>query len=42
MPARHLNDADALFQDFQHRPIPLLHDTQLHQHLRSLSLRTAK
>src|SRR5581483_9293092 len=33
-PARHLRDADAFFQDLQHRPVPLLHHTQLHQHTR--------
>src|SRR5581483_4101981 len=33
-PARHLRDRRALLQDLQHRPVPLLHHTQLHQHTR--------
>ena len=34
IPARHLGDRRAFFQDLQHGPVPLLHDTQLHQHTR--------
>ena len=34
IPARHIRDRDALVQDFQHRPVPLLGHTQLHQHTR--------
>ncbi len=41
IPARHFNDRRAFLQDLQHRPIPLLHDTQLHQHTRPLSPRSA-
>jgi len=41
IPAGHLSDRRSLFQNLQHSPIPLLHDTQLHQHTRSPSLRSA-
>ena len=36
----HLRHRGAVLQDFQHRPVPLLHDTQLHQHARPLSPRS--
>jgi hypothetical protein len=39
IPAGHLSHRRALFQDFHHGPIPLLHNTQLHQHTRPPSLR---
>ena len=32
IPRRHLGDRHALAQDLQHRRMPLLHQTQLHQH----------
>jgi hypothetical protein len=34
IPPRHIRDRGALIQDFQHRPVPLLGHTQLHQHTR--------
>jgi hypothetical protein len=34
IPARHRRHRRAFLQDLQHSPIPLLHDTQLHQHTR--------
>jgi len=34
VPASHLRDRDALLEHLQHRPVPLLHRTQLHQHTR--------
>jgi hypothetical protein len=41
IPAGYLRNRRAIFQDFQHSAIPLLHDTQLHLHTRPLSLRSA-
>ena len=41
MAAGHLGNRQALLQDLQHRPVPLLHHTQLHQHTRPLSPRSA-
>ncbi len=34
LPAGHLGHRNAVVQDLQHRAIPLLHRTQLHQHTR--------
>ncbi len=42
IPPRYLNDRHALFQDLRHSPIPLLHDTQLHQHTRLPPPRSAR
>lgn len=41
MAAGHLGNRQALLQDLQHRPVTLLHHTQLRQHTRPLSLRSA-
>jgi hypothetical protein len=40
--ARHLRNRRAFFQNLQHRPVPLLHHTQLHQHTRPPPLRPAR
>ena len=40
VPPGHLRDGDALLEHFQHRPVPLLHRTQLHQHTRLPPLRS--
>ncbi len=34
VPPGHRRDRRSILQDFKHSPIPLLHDTQLHQHTR--------
>ena len=39
IPARYIGHARAVIEDFQHRPVPLLGHTQLHQHTRPPCLR---